>query len=59
VLNVNVRGGSGDSGSAELGTKASLSVVPSLDLKTSTGKVTERTVGLADIYCKTLNGVLR
>lgn len=33
MFNVNARGGSGDSGSAELGTKAALSFIPLLDLK--------------------------
>lgn len=36
MFNVNVRGGSSDSGSAELGTKAALSFIVFLDLKTGT-----------------------
>lgn len=34
VFNVNARGGSSDSGSAELGAKAALGFIPLLDLKT-------------------------
>lgn len=34
MFNVNVRSGSSDSGSAELGTKAALSFIVLLDLKT-------------------------
>lgn len=38
VFNVNARGGSGDSGNAELGTKAALSFIPFLDLRTGIRK---------------------
>ena len=34
MFNVNVTSGSGDSGSAELGTKVALSFIPLLDLQT-------------------------